>query len=411
MAGLQGRARVDQFIVSLANAPQSVRYRLVGVFVFVQCVQFTAWFVVCAYWPSVQEYVQGPLLRQLVPFELLLVLLVLLACHALWRLPTQPTRRMARRVPYLLSFGYTSIMLHYFYLLGCMSIGVGLAAIGSLMFGLVMVQRRASYMAISYGALGLVALAVASNMGQLIYAPVFSDQAFDHADGRMFQFFTILYFFLPHALLVIVMLDFMVHGLLRQQGSLRFLSEHDGLTGLLNRRTVTERMLALARVSEQGVLVSVLLLDLDFFKQINDRHGHLAGDRVLRAVAQVMQGHLQEDRLIGRFGGEEFIVVLPHCGMAVAQALAEQIRQQFLQVQVTDAEGEPIAVTASFGVAVGRLYPDQAEIELIHQADQALYAAKQQGRNRVVMYTPGMTPVHEPLVNPLAQRSTSTQAP
>jgi diguanylate cyclase (GGDEF)-like protein len=154
----------------------------------------------------------------------------------------------------------------------------------------------------------------------------------------------------------------------------------DVLTGLPNRRhadETLERLLASAR--RQGRSVAVVLFDLDHFKAINDRFGHAAGDDALRATAEATRELLRGGDYVARFGGEEFMAVLPETGRADASFVAESLRSR---IEALDVPGLEDRMTASFGVAV---YPDHGigADELIKAADVALYRAKQAGRNRV----------------------------
>ncbi len=154
----------------------------------------------------------------------------------------------------------------------------------------------------------------------------------------------------------------------------------DVLTGLPNRRhadETLERLLASAR--RKGRAVTVMLFDLDHFKAINDRFGHTAGDDALRATAQVTRELLRGGDYVARFGGEEFLALLPETGRADSSVVAESLRSR---IQALDVPGLEHGMTASFGVAV---YPDHGigADELIKAADVALYRAKHAGRNRV----------------------------
>lgn len=157
---------------------------------------------------------------------------------------------------------------------------------------------------------------------------------------------------------------------------------HDPLTGLLNRGAIFHRLeRELARAASGGGAVAVLLLDIDHFKRVNDRHGHAAGDSVLRDVAAGLRDALGPRERVGRYGGEEFLVVVP-AGAARAAALAETLRQAVERREVATDAGS-VAVTISIGVATadaGR--PGDADA-LVARADAALYRAKERGRNRV----------------------------
>jgi diguanylate cyclase (GGDEF)-like protein/PAS domain S-box-containing protein len=179
--------------------------------------------------------------------------------------------------------------------------------------------------------------------------------------------------------LVGTLLDITERKVLEQR--LTALSRHDDLTGLLNRRAITEHMGKLDAERHRAALSpSVLLCDIDNFKRINDRYGHAAGDEVLRAIAGTLRAHVRDDDLIGRIGGEEFLIVLDNTAFDVALTLAERLRKSVAAARIA-AEGERIHVTLSIGVAMAR--PLETTEDLIKRADACLYAAKRAGRNCV----------------------------
>jgi diguanylate cyclase (GGDEF)-like protein len=140
--------------------------------------------------------------------------------------------------------------------------------------------------------------------------------------------------------------------------------------------------LELKRTRRHGGNVSLLVLDIDFFKKINDEWGHPEGDKVLHAVVQVIRGRLRSTDILARFGGEEFIVLMPHTDLEQAQIVAETLRQCIAEAHTQPGLAQPRPVTASFGVAT--LRPDETHLsDLIRRADIALYEAKRKGRNRV----------------------------
>jgi diguanylate cyclase (GGDEF)-like protein len=174
-------------------------------------------------------------------------------------------------------------------------------------------------------------------------------------------------------------------ALIDSSAALERVAHTDSLTGLANRRAIAKRLDdALTRT--QGI-VSVLILDLDHFKQVNDRHGHLAGDAVLREVAERMRSCLPPDAAIGRWGGEEFIAVLTGRPPQDAVSLAERMRMALAAAPVV-YENDSIPISASIGVASSpELNPTSLD-ELLAAADSALYRVKRSGRNRVEAAAP-----------------------
>jgi diguanylate cyclase (GGDEF)-like protein len=163
------------------------------------------------------------------------------------------------------------------------------------------------------------------------------------------------------------------------------LAATDGLTGLLNKRSLEEALARdLARADRGQVSLGIVMLDVDFFKKVNDTHGHQVGDEVLKAVAQVVATSLRTGDVAARYGGEEFVTVLPGSDIEGSTIVAERIRKKLEQTEVQTSSGK-LRVTASFGVAAvcGPNCRGSAK-DLVAKADAALYDAKRAGRNRVV---------------------------
>jgi diguanylate cyclase (GGDEF)-like protein len=161
---------------------------------------------------------------------------------------------------------------------------------------------------------------------------------------------------------------------------------HDALTGLLNRGTIIERLNSQAALAARtGQPLSLVLADIDHFKRINDEHGHLAGDAVLREVAMRLQACVREGDSLGRFGGEEFLFVLYPCGSDEAAAAAERFRAALVGTpMVLPGEVPPVTLSLSLGTASGG--PGELSSQrLLRLADDALYASKRAGRNCVTV--------------------------
>src|SRR5581483_1696628 len=176
--------------------------------------------------------------------------------------------------------------------------------------------------------------------------------------------------------------------LLHTRKALRLRATHDGLTGLLNRTSVLESIEnELARAQREHQPMALLLIDLDRFKLINDTRGHLAGDAVLREAARRMKSATRRYDIVGRYGGEEFLVVLPACSGTEAATQAERIRQE-IEREGFEAGGELVPVTCSIGVSWRPEPSRQDAARMIRDADLALYRVKARGRNGVELAGP-----------------------
>ena len=182
----------------------------------------------------------------------------------------------------------------------------------------------------------------------------------------------------------------LVRQLEQERASAIALAEVDPLTGLVNRRRfadLLERDVAIAARGARTWMIAVL--DIDDFKSVNDRHGHGAGDALLRAVAHTCRHTLRATDVVARWGGEEFVLLLPHAGSDGGSALLERLRAAIATTVIRDDANRPISRTVSIGGVVVSMLPPQCRPapahQLIEQADRAMYLAKQLGRNRVVI--------------------------
>jgi diguanylate cyclase (GGDEF)-like protein len=174
--------------------------------------------------------------------------------------------------------------------------------------------------------------------------------------------------------------------ILELQQSLRFAATHDFLTGLLNRSEILAALQReFSRSGREGKSATVILADIDHFKRVNDSLGHAAGDEVLKEVARRMKSDLRPYDVVGRYGGEEFLIILPGCDLPNGVRRAEQIRNQIANEPVHTPAG-PVSATVSMGVTVTTFGPDLTSAEILQQADVSLYKAKNNGRNRTEVF-------------------------
>jgi diguanylate cyclase (GGDEF)-like protein len=164
---------------------------------------------------------------------------------------------------------------------------------------------------------------------------------------------------------------------------LRTLMLHDSLTGLVNHSRLQQQLeIETGRALRQGRPMVLAMIDIDHFKQVNDRFGHPAGDRVLRSLSRFLRQRLRASDVVGRYGGEEFAVILPETTLKVAVEVMDGLRRDFAEIShETDAEN--VNVTFSIGLAAAPRYANARE--LLVAADKALYQAKHEGRNRVIV--------------------------
>ena len=226
--------------------------------------------------------------------------------------------------------------------------------------------------------------AAASLMLRSLHALTNPEEYLDLMQGSLGQGLTFLFSFIS---LIGAGFGFVLANFERIARRMEEVASTDGLTGCLNRMTADALLRhELERGRREGAPLAFVLLDLDHFKDVNDCHGHHAGDDALRAFAAEVRARLRASDVVGRWGGEEFGLVLPATDGAGARSLVEQIREAVATLRLCDGDGRDFTLTVSAGIAVaepgGQLTADQ----LFMRADRALYRAKDGGRNNVQVH-------------------------
>jgi two-component system cell cycle response regulator len=174
-------------------------------------------------------------------------------------------------------------------------------------------------------------------------------------------------------------------NLVQAREAMRFKATHDALTGVWNRGFILDMLdREVNRSRRESTALGILMGDLDHFKSVNDTYGHLAGDSVLLEATRRMQACVRSYDAVGRYGGEEFLVILPGCDAAAIADKAEQLRTAICQQPIETPSG-PLLVTMSLGGVAAANWPDKKPNQILQMADAALYRAKEEGRNRTVM--------------------------
>jgi diguanylate cyclase (GGDEF)-like protein len=251
--------------------------------------------------------------------------------------------------------------------------------------GLVLFDRRAIFLGVLSGVVTLVITALVVSSGRVPYAPLYASSPI--TGGRLSSWFwgewAVVQ--LTVSLAMLLLIAHIVARLRDREQRLLRLSTTDELTGIANRRRFLEVFaVEYQRAGRYGTPLSCVVIDLDHFKQINDRYGHCAGDDVLVAAAASCKVGLRANDLIARWGGEEFVLLLPQTEQSGAESVAERCRLAIEAARVMVC-GAKIGVTASLGVAS---LPDarvKSADDLLRLADDALYQAKEKGRNRVML--------------------------
>ena len=265
------------------------------------------------------------------------------------------------------------------YAIGPYTAASGLIMVAALLLGMVLLRRLWLWLAVVAWLASMLALHFASKAGWLPFLALFqaSLEPLDLAKVAAERAVASALVYIPLALVM----DHLISVWRRDEQSFYEAAQFDSLTGAYTRGfAVAVMQRALAKAAEEDKPVAVLMVDLDHFKRINDAHGHQRGDRVLAETGHAIQSTLRTDDVVARFGGEEFVVLLPGADLAQAIRAAERCRAAVQRMRIPDAPH--LEVTASVGVAA---FPDDGEDldVLLRASDRAMYRAKANGRNRV----------------------------
>jgi diguanylate cyclase (GGDEF)-like protein len=284
------------------------------------------------------------------------------------------------------SFGFT--LVGYGYLIGLLYMPTGIMLLCSPIIGFLLFDRRIALQVFNASAISIVALSYFTAYGYLPYAPLISPNATAWQLSAPFWVANV-YFITTYVLIVsFILVDHVLGRWSVREAEIQKLSLTDSLTQVANRHSALQQLHSMLTLStRQRQPLSLLILDLDNFKRINDTWGHPSGDAVLIAAAAAVKSMLREGDIIGRFGGEEFLLVLPDTDAAGAAALAERCRVQIEKARVCADNNDVIPVTASFGIASNENCFADTQDDLIKAADDALYCAKREGRNRISIAT------------------------
>ena len=297
--------------------------------------------------------------------------------------------RLRRRAPQSSALAHATVQLYSITMaIGAYAHGTSTSAfpvvlIGGGALGFALFERRLVLLAIASGLVLLLASEIAVTLHLLPHAPLL--RAAPYVGSIPAAAWRILMgaLVLGVGAAVLALVAATVGRLREREAELEAMAQTDALTGAANRRhflDVFER--ELARAVRRGTALSCVVLDLDHFKAVNDRHGHLAGDRVLVAAADVLRQSLRTSDVLGRWGGEEFVLLLPETDEAGGRAMAERARRMLAEQSIAIGE-QTTTVTASFGLACAASAKGVTPDALIRRADEALYRAKAAGRNRL----------------------------
>ena len=329
--------------------------------------------------PNLWHWVNLPLLKLQLKLDILFfcLLIVMIYPCAYW----YKKKWVQQWLPYLSVGIFVISLCNDGYMIGVLSPATMITYVSLITVGLVLFNRKIVYYALIPASLFLILCGYLSLQGQISYAPLFNLSTTPLYQNK-FWVISMLYFIAPILLTCLILFEILLSQWRHREQLIQHLSQVDPLTNALNRRSINACLEKLERKSTKSY--ALVLIDLDYFKQINDQYGHDKGDEALIKVSEVLSQIIRDSDVVGRFGGEEFILILNQSSLAQAQSIAERCRQAIQALQLFSNIGEAIKVTASFGIALSNI--DINPQKLLSQADKALYEAKACGRNQVKCY-------------------------
>ena len=303
---------------------------------------------------------------------------LLLLCHF-----CSQQRWVEKFMPMLSVQLFTLVLLIHGYFVGSFSPATMVGYVGWACVGLILFDRKIIYCALAPATIVLLLLNYLSTFAGLPYAPLFNMEPMNQTVMHPFWVMSMFFFLVPLMLVCLFLFEILLSQWRIREATIATLSRIDPLTNVMNRRSIANQLEQLHQ--QRKALYSVVLLDLDHFKNINDQFGHSMGDQVLVNVAKCLANNLRDRDMIGRFGGEEFILLLPNTTTAQAQSVAERCRLAISHLNFITEYQQEFSVSASFGIS-SSVSADEPHL-IISQADQALYAVKADGRNQVKIFT------------------------
>lgn len=280
------------------------------------------------------------------------------------------------------------------YGIGLMSPMVGVVLLGASLVGFVLFDFFRVFLSFFLSLSVLVVISVMTSAGTLPYAPLFLDDPISKASSSTYWMISQFLHGLPFVLLVFGLSYMLLSRWREREAQTRELARTDGLTGVANRRAIMDILKhELASTRRNSRPFSVVMMDLDHFKSVNDTYGHDAGDHVLIATARVLERTLRESDWVGRYGGEEFVLVLPQTDADTAVQAVERLRNAMSTLVFDVGPASQMRVTASYGVCA--VYGEDGAAEppierVLMRVEQAMQQAKADGRNCYKVWTPEM---------------------
>jgi diguanylate cyclase (GGDEF)-like protein len=325
-------------------------------------------------------YINVATLEIVIPMKVVgIITSLLLLCL---RKKLNASTRAQEIVPYIFSISYLSGLMIGGYVIGHLSLASGIVMAAAPLLSIILFNDRVTLAVLLLVGSGFAMICILHVAGILPYAPYFSFDTSPDSDARLFYLYCILYLGMPHFLSFVAVTFLIVKYWKSREENYRQLSVTDNLTQIPNRRGISEYLTQEKLKHGLSDPISIILADIDLFKKVNDTYGHLSGDKVLCQVGETIKLSLREEDKVGRYGGEEFLIILPNTNLESARYVAERCRLNIERDSILLQTKESIWITASFGVYCST-EENEDILDMINHADRQLYRAKENGRNCV----------------------------
>ena len=340
-----------------------------------------AWYIFVFSIPTMKYWMNESLYHSHLTISVIILIIFLLLAFLSCKFKRH--KKLQKCFPYFAILYFGATLIYGGFNVGILSPATLGGYISLIFVGIVLFERKIIYSTVIPVTIFMLVCMVLSSLEKIPYAPLFSRELNQTIlSENSFWIYSMLFLYAPIFIFSIILFEVLLTQWRNREAQIQHMSLFDPLTNIYNRRSLAQR-LNFMQVENQDY--ALILLDLDHFKHINDHYGHDIGDMVLIKVAQLFNLHLRDGDMAGRYGGEEFLLILQNKTQRQAVLIAEQFRQYIEQEPIPLDLYHEIYITASFGVAISEENVNK-EMVLKH-ADQALYLAKNKGRNQVRSYT------------------------
>jgi len=328
-------------------------------------------------------YIDNAVIHACLPLKVMFI--IISATMILLRHPLDKSELAQKIVPYVYTQFYLFSLMFLGYIIGHMAFVTGIVIAATPLICMLLFNDAVTLALIISGVTTYVIISALYIVGILPNAPLLIVSAHPDSHEKLFNAVVMLSLSVPYLIAFMLGAYLLVRYWQSREDGVRRAGLTDSLTDMANRRAINNHLEDLLDQRIDTTPISVILVDIDFFKLVNDTYGHATGDLVLRRVGDSLKASLRGEDQVGRFGGEEFLIVLPNTPLDIAQQIAERCRIQIEQTIILNHDHKPIRVTASFGVYCSTEQNEDLP-RILHAADVQLYRAKDTGRNRVCVH-------------------------